>query len=257
MEGRAPTRWLLLTARRFRPQLRFLWERVTPGGTFGLEFTSLMAILSVASFLLVSYTVTVSGDPGPTPGDQTAIDLAESIRVDWLVDIAKAFTHLGSAVLVVPLAVLCGILLAARRHWTELCVLASGMVLVLIGVHELKDAVDRPRPAGGLVDVSGSSFPSAHAAYATFYVWLAVTIVMRLRPGMTRGAVVVVGGIVLTALVGLSRVYLGVHYLSDVSAGWSLGATAFSLTAAIALVISTLRHNAGDVAAAGAAEDPR
>jgi membrane protein DedA with SNARE-associated domain/membrane-associated phospholipid phosphatase len=257
MEGHAASRWLVLSARRFRPQLRFLWERVTPGGTFGLEFTSLMAILAVASFLLVSYTVTVSGDPGPTPGDQTAIDVAESIRVDWLVDIAKVFTHLGSPALVLLLAVLCGILLAMRRHWIELCVLASGMALVLVGVPELKDAVDRPRPPGGLVEVSGPSFPSAHAAYATFYVWLAVTIVMRLRPGMTRGAAVVVTGIVLTALIGLSRIYLDVHYLSDVSAGWSLGAAAFSLTAAIALVISTLRHNAGDVAAAGAAEDPK
>jgi undecaprenyl-diphosphatase len=66
-----------------------------------------------------------------------------------------------------------------------------------------------------------------------------------------------VTGIVLTALIGLSRVYLGVHYLSDVNAGWSLGAAAFSLMAAIALVISTLRHNAGDVAAAGASEDPK
>ena len=52
---------------------------------------------------------------------------------------------------------------------------------------------------------------------------------MRLRPGMARGAAVVAPGIVLTALVGLSRVYLNVHYLSDVSAGWALGAAAFSL----------------------------
>ena len=66
---------------------------------------------------------------------------------------------------------------------------------------------------------------------------------MRLRPGMARGAAVVVAGIALTALVGLSRVYLDVHYLSDVSAGWALGAAAFSLCAAVALVITTVRQN--------------
>ena len=240
MEGHRTTRWLVVLVRRFQPQLRFLWARVTPGGTFGLEFTSLMAILAVGGFVLVGYTAIVSGDPGPTPGDQTAIDIVESLRTAWLVDIAKAVTTLGSSAVVLLLAAICAVALAARRHWPEVAVLIVGLAIVYIGVHELKAAVDRPRPAGGLVDAGGSAFPSGHAAYSTFYVWLAVTIVMRLRPGMTRGALVVTGGIALAALVGLSRVYLGVHYMSDVNAGWALGAAAFSFCAAVALVITTL-----------------
>jgi undecaprenyl-diphosphatase len=128
------------------------------------------------------------------------------------------------------------------------------MAIVFAGVHELKDAVDRPRPSDGLVDTSGSSFPSAHAAYSTFYVWLAVTIAIRLRPGMARAALLIAAGIVITVLVGLSRVYLGVHYMSDVNAGWALGAASFALCAAVALVISTVRQN-GVRAAAGPAED--
>jgi membrane protein DedA with SNARE-associated domain/membrane-associated phospholipid phosphatase len=240
MEERVATRWIVVLARRFQPQFRFLWARVTPGGTFGLEFTSLMAILAVTSFVLVAYTVIVGGDPGPTPGDVTAMDVAESLRTSWLVDVARAVTALGAGAVVLPLAAVCAAALAARRRWTELAVLVAGTTLTVLGVHEIKDAVDRPRPGGGLVDVSGSSFPSAHAAYSTFYVWLAVTIVMRLRPGMARGAAVVATGIGLTAAVGLSRVYLGVHYMSDVNAGWALGAAAFSLCAAVALVVSTL-----------------
>jgi undecaprenyl-diphosphatase len=69
-------------------------------------------------------------------------------------------------------------------------------------------------------------------------------------------------GIGLAALVGLSRVYLDAHYLSDVNAGWALGVGTFALCAAVSLVISTLgslRQNAGNVpgrgAAAGAGED--
>ncbi len=261
MEERRATRWLVVLGRRFRPQLRFLWDRVTPGGTFGLEFTSLMAVLAVGAFVLVAYTSIVSGDAGPTPGDQTAIDIAESLRTGWLVDVAKVVTALGGA-LVYSLAALCAVALAARRRWAEVGVLLAGLAIVFVGVHELKVAVDRPRPPGGLVDAEGSSFPSAHAAYSTFYVWLAVTIVMRLRVGMARGAAVVVAGIGLTALVGLSRVYLGVHYMSDVNAGWALGAVAFSLCAAIALVVSTLRssdlplrQNGASAAAARPAED--
>ncbi len=254
LDAHAATRWLVSLTRRFSPQLQFLWERVTPGGTFGLEFTSLMAILAVSSFVLIAYTVIVNGDAGPTPGDTTAIEIAERLRAGWLTDLAKAFTQLGSSAVTGLLALAAAALLVARRRWAELGVLLGGVVLIFAGAHEIKDAVDRPRPAGGLIDTSGPSFPSVHAAYSTFYVWLAVTIVMRLRPGMARGTLVVTAGIALTALVGLSRVYLNVHYLSDVSAGWALGATSFSLCAAVALVITTVRQNDRRVAA-GTAED--
>jgi undecaprenyl-diphosphatase len=60
---------------------------------------------------------------------------------------------------------------------------------------------------------------------------------------MARGAALAAGGVGLTILVGLSRVYLNLHYLSDVSGGWALGVAAFSLCAAVALVISQLRQN--------------
>ncbi len=243
MEGRFATRWMVILGRRFRPQLRFLWNRVTPGGTFGLEFTTLMAALSVALFVLIAYAVVVGGDPGPTPGDVTASDVADGIRTAWLTSFAKVFTWLGSAAVIWPLAALCAVVLAARRRWAEFGVLVVGMLIVIVGVHEIKAWVDRPRPAGALVSYRGSSFPSGHAAYSTLYVWIAVTIVLRLRAGMARGAAVIGAGIALTALVGLSRVYLGVHYLSDVSAGWALGVAAFSFCAAIALVIVTVRQN--------------
>jgi undecaprenyl-diphosphatase len=60
---------------------------------------------------------------------------------------------------------------------------------------------------------------------------------------MARATAVVVAGFALTALIGLSRVYLQVHYLSDVNAGWALGAAAFSLCALVGLVVSQLRQN--------------
>jgi undecaprenyl-diphosphatase len=210
MEGRRATAWIVALARRFSPQLRFFWNRVTPGGTFGLEFTTLMAVLAVASFVLISYTVIVGEDPGPTPGDMTAAEIAENLRTDWLVDIAKAVSVLGSASLVLPLALICAALLALGGRWAEVAVLVAGLAIAIAGAHELKAAVDRPRPRVGL-----------------------------------------------TALIGLSRVYLDVHYLSDVNAGWALGASAFSVCAAVALIVTTVRHNGFDVAAAGATEDRR
>jgi undecaprenyl-diphosphatase len=252
MDRHAATHWIIVLTRRFQPQLRFLWERVTPGGTFGLEFTSLMATLAVALFVLVAYAVVTGREPGPTPGDVTAMEVVESLRTGWLTSVAKVFSALGSGAFVWGLTAVCAAFLAFRRRWTEFAVLVAGMTLLSVGFHEVKAIVDRPRPPDPLVSASGSSFPSGHAAYSVLYVWLAVTIVMRLRPGMARGAAVVATGIALTALVGLSRVYLGAHYLSDVSAGWALGAAAFSFCGAVALVVSMLRQNAVNGTAAGA-----
>jgi membrane protein DedA with SNARE-associated domain/membrane-associated phospholipid phosphatase len=243
MAAHAATRPIVLAARRFRPQLRFLWNRVTPGGTFGLEFTSLMAALAVALFVLIAYAAIVGHEPGPTPGDITAMEVVEKLRSGWLTELAKVITTLGSAVVTWGITLICAALLAARRRWPEFAVLIAGMALTLIGFHLIKVAVDRPRPPEPLTGYSGSSFPSGHAAYSVLYVWLAVTVVMRLRPAMTRGAAVIAAGLGLTVVIGLSRVYLGVHYLSDVSAGWALGVAAFTISAATALVISQLRQN--------------
>jgi membrane protein DedA with SNARE-associated domain/membrane-associated phospholipid phosphatase len=243
MEGHAASRWLVALGRRYQRQLRFLSDRVTPGASLGLEFTSLMAALAVSLFVLVAYAVVVGGEPGPTPGDVTAMELAEHLRAGWLTSFTKVFTALGSGVFTWSLAAVCAAFLAARRRWAELGVLLAGMTISSLAIHELKVAVDRPRPVEPLFHYSGSSFPSGHATHSVVYVWLAVTIVLRLRPGMARGAGLVSAGVVLTILVGLSRVYLDVHYLSDVSAGWALGVASFSLCAAVALVISQLRQN--------------
>jgi undecaprenyl-diphosphatase len=245
MEGRAATRWIVALVRRFRPELQFLWDRVTPGGTFGLEFTSLMAVLAVGLFVVVAYAVVVGQDPGPTPGDVTAAEIAEQLRTGWLVQVAEALTKLGAGAVAWAVTIVCGAFLAARRRWIELAVLVGGMLLTSVSVELTKEAVGRPRPLDPLVDYSGSSYPSGHAAHSVVYVWLAVMVVMRLRPGIPRAALVAAAGIALTALVGLSRVYLDVHYMSDVSGGWALGAAAFSFTAALALVVGQVRQNPG------------
>ena len=255
MQAHAATRPLIALGHRLAPPARFIWGRLTPGGTFGLEFTTLMSFLAVGLFVLVSYTVIVDGDPGPTPGDMTALDVADAIQVGWLTTVAKIVTGLGAAGVVLPLVVLAAGALATAGRWPEFFVLVIGTAIIFTGVHELKDATDRPRPTGALVDTSGSSFPSGHAAYSVFYLWAALTLVIRLRPGMARATGVVIAGIVIVVLVGLSRAYLQVHFLSDVNAGWALGVSAYSLCAAVALVVVQLRQNGGNGAAAGRGSD--
>ncbi len=242
LEERSWSRWLIDLGRRLRPQMEFLWNRVTPGGTFGLEFTSLVATIAVAMFVLIAYTVVIGDDLGPTPGDDRAIDVVEHLHSGFLLAIAKVVTFLGSGAFTWSLTAVCAAFLVARRRWAEFGVLLAGMTLSTIGFLEIKDAIDRPRPDDPLVDTAGSSFPSGHAAHSVLYVWLAVTIVLRLRPGMAQASAVVAAGIALTILVGLSRVYLNVHYFSDVAAGWALGAACFAFCGLFALVITQVRQ---------------
>jgi undecaprenyl-diphosphatase len=152
-------------------------------------------------------------------------------------------TDLGSLAVIVPLVVIFAGVLIWRRSLFELGVLVSGLVLTYAGVHITKGAIDRPRPVQPLDDITGSSFPSGHAAYAITHVAMAV-IAARLLPGFASRAVLVFAAIVAAAVVGLTRVYLRAHYWSDVVGGWALGAGVFGAVATIALLVSYIRQNA-------------
>jgi undecaprenyl-diphosphatase len=243
MEKRPVLQPILALGRRIHPQARFLWRRLTPGG-LGLEFTTLLAALSVGLYALIAYAVVISGDSGATPGDLTALDVARDLGTNSLTDVARVVTDLGSLAVVLPVALVAGAVLAVDRRWVELCVLIAAVAITILGVTGIKDAVERPRPPNAIDQAGGTSFPSGHAAYSVIYAWLAVTVVVRLRPGLTGGTAVLVAGIILTVLVGLTRVYLGVHYLSDVTSGWGLGVSAFAGCAAVAVLATHLRQNA-------------
>ena len=60
----------------------------------------------------------------------TAADIVESLQAGWLVDIAKAVTALGSAAVVLPLALVCAVLLGVANRWAEVGVLVAGLLLV-------------------------------------------------------------------------------------------------------------------------------
>jgi membrane protein DedA with SNARE-associated domain/membrane-associated phospholipid phosphatase len=229
---------------RLRPEAEFLWRRLTPG-RLGLELTSLLAVIAVGGFVLIAYTAIVSGDGGPTPGDQTWIDFVEDhLRAGWLTDVVKVLTTLGTFYVVIPIAIVGAVVLARRGELPQMWVLIAGMLTIVVGTNELKDIVDRSRPPGGLVSVGNASFPSAHASYSTLYTYLAVLVAARTaRPGLSVRGAAIAAGLAITVLVGLSRVYLGVHYMSDVSAGWALGATAFAAAGAVALVATHIRQN--------------
>jgi undecaprenyl-diphosphatase len=227
-------------ARAVAPQLRFLWGRLTPGG-LGLEFTTTLAVAGVGLYVFVLYVVVLSGDLGPTPLDRELLDLGDELRSSIAVDVAKVVTDLGSFPTCLGVVIVTGAALAVRRRPAEVAVLVLGFALIYLSVELAKASVERPRPSGALVDTSGSSFPSAHAAYST--VWIAAALLFTRRLGLVGYATLVVGATAIVAAIGLSRIYLRAHFWSDVAAGWGLGIGIFGLLAVIAMVVDHMRHN--------------
>jgi membrane protein DedA with SNARE-associated domain/membrane-associated phospholipid phosphatase len=225
------------------PHVRFLWNRVTPG-ELGLELTTAVAVAGVGIFVYVLYLVVLSGDLNPTPLDTELLDVADDTGSQVGVDIAKVVSALGALPTVATLAAVVAVVLAVRRRVGELIVLIASLGLIYAAVHIAKGAVDRPRPAGPLVETSSSAYPSAHAAYAT--VWVAVAVLLTRRLGLASYAALVTGAIAIAAAIGLSRIYLRAHYWSDVAGGWGIGIGIFGLVTAIALVVDHIRHNGGE-----------
>jgi undecaprenyl-diphosphatase len=225
-----------------RRPARFVWDRVTPGD-LGLEVTTLFAVAGVGAFVFVWDLVRIEQDNGLLAGDAGSLRLADRLHMDALVSVAKVVTELGSLPVAIALVALGSATLVWRHKLRYALALAAGLALTYAAVHITKDAVDRPRPARALVDVDGPAYPSGHAAYAVTWVAVAVALSRALPNVASRFAFVTVA-IVIAAAVGLTRIYLRAHYLSDVVGGWGLGAALFALCGTFALVIGYVRNNA-------------
>jgi membrane protein DedA with SNARE-associated domain/membrane-associated phospholipid phosphatase len=231
--------------RRSARPARFVWDRVTPGD-LGLELTTLMSVTAVGAYTFAVHIVKLEAG-GPPIGDTQSLRLVERLDVAPLVDVAKVLTTLGSLPVAVVLVAVSWVLLLWRREVVESLVLAAGLALTYAGVHVTKAAVDRLRPPDPLVATDLSAYPSGHAAYAIAWIAVAVTIA-RVLPNVGSRFALVTVGIVIAVVVGLTRIYLRAHWLSDVTGGWGLGAALFSLCAAFALVVAYLRDNGRETA---------
>ncbi len=238
--------WLLVA-----PPLRFLWARITPG-ELGIELTTLATIAALGIYIVVLQINLLQSD-ALLPGDNTALDVARDIESGFQTSLADVLRVIGSLYFVGACTVATCIFLLVGRRSTEAIALAAGLAITEVSMQIIKRAVERPRPADAIHDVSGFAYPSGHAALSVTFLAIGVVLSRRLP---TRIALVVAGA-ALAAAIGLSRVYMRVHYLSDVTGGWALGLAAFSLCGAVALIVDYLRQNyRGSPEAAAASRTP-
>lgn len=152
-------------------------------------------------------------------------DPARPIGPAWMNEAGRDLTALGGgAVLGLVTAAVLGFLIIQRTYHAMLLVLAAtvgGWLLTAL----LKDWFDRPRPelVPHLSHVSTSSFPSGHSMMSAVVYMTLGALLARLVERHALKLYMVGVALVLTGLVGLSRIYMGVHYPTDVLAGWSAG----------------------------------
>jgi undecaprenyl-diphosphatase len=155
------------------------------------------------------------------PGDPT-----RPLGPVWLGLVARDITALGSvAVLSLIVGIATLFLVLVKRRWTALFLLLStsgGIATTFL----LKDLFGRARPElfphGDIV--STASFPSGHAMISALVYLTLGALVAGVTTSRTLKAYVMAVALTLTAIIGASRVYLGVHWPTDVLAGWAAGA---------------------------------
>ena len=228
------------------PIVLFLRRRIARGMPYGLGFTVafLVVIAALAGFVSVVDAVTEADD----------LARFDAMAHEVVYDTFGASPRLGLAVtwfgnnatLIGFVVVVALALVLARRYWAALRVVAASGLggLVVLG---LKALFARERPADQVIQATGFSFPSGHAFASTVFYGMMVYLVFRLTERTwTRAMAVVIGPLMILA-VGLSRVYLNVHYLSDVLGGWLAGATWLGACLLVIDVVETRYRSRSEV----------
>ena len=193
----------------------------------------LLAAITAVAVVLTAGVFAVVGEHGTLASiqrlDEAWLRLMIAGRAQPLTVIANIFNLLGLVSITLPVRIAIAGFLALRRRWWHLAAFVAAIVLseVLIGL--LKGIYGRARPPDSLVATSGTSFPSGHAVAASV---TAVAAVIALVPAGRWRAWWAMAAVAFSILMGLSRAYLGAHWLSDAIAGVLLG-TSCALLAAL------------------------
>jgi membrane-associated phospholipid phosphatase len=222
---------------RYPAQLGWLAARFRTGAPTGLALTVAVLTLAGCGWALGSLTFSVVHHTGIARNDPRVLSFMVSHRTPWLTVLARTLTWLGSGFLLWPVVIIAGLGLWRWRHrWLPAILPALALAGAAAWSLLIKALVGRPRPPAGywLSHVDGWSFPSQHATQALATWGMLALMVAAGRPPRAR-ALLATGAALIAIVVGLTRLYLAAHWLTDVLGGWALAGVWDSL-----LIISYL-----------------
>ena len=143
-----------------------------------------------------------------------------SMRNDILTIIFKIITNLGGAYCLIIIAILCAIFIKNKKIAFAIPINLILSTMLNLG---LKNIVERPRPIGyRLIDETGYSFPSGHSMISAAFYGLIIYFIWKNVKNTKLKYISCVLLALVIGLIGISRIYLGVHYASDVIGGFSI-----------------------------------
>jgi undecaprenyl-diphosphatase len=236
--------WVARLRARYQRQLAFLAERLRPGGALGLSLTlSVLALVGAGwAFGAVLQDVLAGEEGALLDGPVQRFFVAH--REAWLTPLMRGATNLGNAAILIGLLLLVGVAWWARtRSWRPLGLLAAAY----LGAWALSDTIKplthraRPPAAQAIGHWVGYAFPSGHTTKATAVYGMLAALLAAATPRWGRKVALWTAALLLAGLVGLSRLYLGAHWLTDVLGALTLGAAWLFVLLAAARTISVLR----------------
>jgi membrane-associated phospholipid phosphatase len=167
---------------------------------------------------------------GPALADQAVLSESLGARSGGLTELAVVVTNVGNTISMAVLAVVIGVWCWRAGRRADAVLAVGAMVGAAALFRTLKELIDRPRPPAALrlVDASNESLPSGHATMSIVVIGTIVVLAWAGRSSATR-AILVAAAVVFVGAVGATRIYLGVHWFSDVVAGWLVGAAWLAL----------------------------
>jgi membrane-associated phospholipid phosphatase len=246
VRGLGERRWVAAARTRYRRQIAFLLRRFRPAGAYGLTLTIGLVGLVACIWVFGGVLEDVLAHEEIALFDAPIVRYVADHRTPWLTSAMESASALASWPFVLAVMAAGGLALRwLAKSWRGLWLLAfaSGGAFLLDVL--AKSLVARPRPPAAwmAVPAQGWAFPSGHATQIALYGALAHLIAGTLSTWRSKVRVWTLAAFVALA-VGASRVYLGVHWPTDVLAGWALGGAWLALLLTASSTIASLRQGA-------------